>query len=71
MRWDATGYGGHAETAVAGPALTWYCAEGATHSGFQLYYLIANPNNSASTVRITYLRRAPAAPDRQGLRGWR
>ena len=62
MRWDATGYGGHTETAVTGPALTWYFAEGATHSGFQLYYLIANPNGTASTVRITYLRRAPAAP---------
>ena len=62
MRWNAAGYGGHTETAVAGPAPTWDFAEGATHSGFHLYYLIANPNDLASTVRITYLRRAPAAP---------
>jgi hypothetical protein len=60
MRWDATGYGGHTETAVTAPALAWYFAEGATHSGFQLYYLVANPNPVASAVRVTYLRRSPA-----------
>ena len=59
----SSGYGGHAETAVTGPAPTWYLAEGATHSGFELYYLVANPNpEMASTIRVTYLRRAPAAP---------
>jgi hypothetical protein len=40
MRWDrANGYGAHAEAAVAAPALEWYLAEGATHSGFDLFYL--------------------------------
>ena len=40
MTWDARGYGSHAETAVAAPTPTWYLAEGATHSGFQLFYLV-------------------------------
>ena len=48
-------YGAHAETAVAGPAATWYLAEGATHSGFDLYYLIQNPNGADVTVDIEFL----------------
>ena len=62
MRWDVSGYGGHAETALTGPSSAWYLAEGATHSGFELYYLVANPNPEIATIRVTYLRRAPAAP---------
>jgi hypothetical protein len=62
MTWDATGYGSHAETAVIAPAATWYLAEGATHSGFQLYYLIENPNDTPVDVQITYLRPAPLTP---------
>jgi autotransporter-associated beta strand protein len=60
MRWDASGYGSHAETSVPGPALTWYLAEGATHSGFNLFYLIQNPQPTAATVTVTYLRPSPA-----------
>ena len=48
MTWDATGYGSHAETAIAAPATTWYLAEGATHSGFDLFYLLQNPNATAA-----------------------
>lgn len=55
MSWDARGYGAHAESSVAGPASTWYLAEGATHSGFALYYLVQNPNNDAVTVDIEWL----------------
>ena len=55
MSWDATGYGGHAETSVGGPASTWYLAEGATHSGFDLYYLIQNPNTQAVVVEVEWL----------------
>lgn len=62
QKWDVTGYGGHAETAQAAPSTTWYLAEGATHSGFQLFYLVANPNAFTSVIRITYLRPSPAAP---------
>ncbi len=62
MEWDATGYGSHAETSVAAPALEWYLAEGATHSGFDLFYLIQNPNDAEATVTVRYLRPAPAPP---------
>lgn len=62
MTWDADAYGAHAETGIEAPATTWYLAEGATHSGFQLYYLIQNPNAAAAAVRVTYLLPAPAPP---------
>jgi Tol biopolymer transport system component len=62
MQWDASGYGAHAETAVADPGLTWYLAEGATHSDFSLFYLVQNPNATDVPVTVTYLRPPPAAP---------
>jgi hypothetical protein len=59
MSWSPTApYGAHAETAVASPALTWYLAEGATHSGFNLFYLLQNPNPAVSEVHVRYLRPA-------------
>lgn len=60
MRWDASGYGSHAERAINSPALTWYFAEGATHSGFELFYLVQNPDDQPATIEVTYLRPAPA-----------
>jgi hypothetical protein len=63
MSWDASGYGSHAETAVRTPALTWYLAEGATHSGFELFYLLQNPDAAReATVEVTFLRPAGATP---------
>jgi hypothetical protein len=56
MSWDARGYGAHAETAVAAPALTWFLAEGATHSAFNLFYLLQNPNAAEARVLVRYLR---------------
>jgi hypothetical protein len=57
MWWSATSaYGTHSERAIGAPALTWYLAEGATHSGFDLFYLLQNPNSSESQVRVRYLR---------------
>jgi hypothetical protein len=53
--WDASGYGGHAETAIESPSTTWYLAEGATHSGMDLFYLIQNPNPQIAKVQIRYL----------------
>lgn len=55
MTWGG-GYGSHSETAVAAPSTIWYLAEGATHSGFQLFYLLQNPANTPTTVRVRYLR---------------
>jgi hypothetical protein len=62
ITWDGTGYGSHAETAVAMPRTTWYFAEGATHSGLNLFYLIQNPNDAQAAVTVTYLRPAPLPP---------
>jgi hypothetical protein len=62
MTWDATTYGGHAETALEAPSTTWYLAEGATHGAFSLFYLLQNPNDTDATVTINYLRLAPQTP---------
>lgn len=62
MRWDTRGYGSHAETSIAAPALQWYLAEGATIGGFNLFYLIQNPNPETAQVEVTYLLPAPQAP---------
>lgn len=58
MSWDGVGYGSHSETAVAAPSLIWYLAEGATHGGFSLFYLLQNPASTPTTVRVRYLRTA-------------
>jgi Tol biopolymer transport system component len=60
MTWDSGAYGAHAETSVAAPSPIWYLAEGATHSGFDLFYLLQNPASTATTVRVRYLRTSGA-----------
>jgi hypothetical protein len=55
VSWDTTGYGGHAETGVEAPATVWYLAEGATHSGFDLFYLLQNPTDAAAQIEVRYL----------------
>jgi type 1 glutamine amidotransferase len=56
-------YGSHAETSVAGPATTWYFAEGATHGRFDLFYLIQNPSpTQKAIVTASYL-----PPDGQAI----
>jgi uncharacterized repeat protein (TIGR01451 family) len=63
MSWDSTGYGGHAERGTLTRATsTWYLAEGATHGAFDLFYLIQNPGDAATTVEVKFLRPAPKAP---------
>ena len=59
---DAQGriYGSHAETGVASPAPRWYLAEGATHSGFDLFYLLQNPSSAPVVVDVRFLR--PVGP---------
>lgn len=56
MRWEATYYGSHAETAVAEPSTKWYFAEGATSGPYQLFYLLQNPSEQPANVSIRYLR---------------
>lgn len=55
VTWGQESYGGHVERAIERPSTTWYLAEGATHSGFDLFYLVQNPNAQAATVRVSYL----------------
>jgi hypothetical protein len=62
MWWDASAYGSHAERAMDAPSTTWFVAEGATHGGFALFYLLQNPSLEPAHVTMTYLRPAPAAP---------
>lgn len=53
MTWDATGYGGHGGTSAA-PATRWLFAEG-SQGFFSTYVLLANDNDSATDVSITFL----------------
>lgn len=62
MTWTNRSYGSHAEGGVSAPATSWYLAEGATHSGFSLFYLLQNPSTSAAQVTVEFLRPAPNAP---------
>ncbi len=62
MTWDRRGYGSHSETGSAAPALRWYLAEGATHSGMSLFYLVQNPGDQSAEIAIDYLRPSPDAP---------
>lgn len=55
-------YGAHAEGDVAPPGTRWYFAEGATHPGFDLFYLVRNVEASPVAVTATYLRPAPLSP---------
>ncbi len=65
MSWNAAdGYGSHAETAAAAPSPIWYLAEGATHSGFDLFYLLQNPAATATPVRVRYLLPSGAPLDK-------
>ena len=64
MRWPpgANAYGSHADHALASASTTWYLAEGATHSGFELFYLIQNPGDAPARVEVEFLLPAPARP---------
>ncbi len=60
--WDGSAYGSHASEGAVKPSTTWFMAEGATHSGFKLFYLIGNPDALPADVEIRYLRPAPLPP---------
>jgi hypothetical protein len=53
---DGVPYGSHADSSVAEPSTRWFLAEGATHSGLDLFYLIENPADHACEFRVRYLR---------------
>jgi glucose/arabinose dehydrogenase len=57
MTWSRDSrFGSHGERAVTAPSTTWFLAEGATHSTFDTFYLIENPNDARAEVQVTYLR---------------
>lgn len=57
MWWSADApYGSHGEHGIEAPSTTWFFAEGATHSGFDLFYLLYNPSEQHASVRVRYLR---------------
>ena len=55
MTWDDSRYGSHAETGIVQPLTRWFLAEGATTAGFDLFYLVQNPNTTAASVTVRYL----------------
>ena len=58
VTWGAPGgvpYGSHAETASRGPATQWFLAEGTTVLGFQLFYLLQNPQPAPVTATVRFL----------------
>ncbi len=58
MTWGdvgATPYGSHAETAGGAPGMSWFLAEGTTVLGFQLFYLLQNPQPTATTATVRFL----------------
>lgn len=66
MTWDkGRGYGSHSESAVTAASRVWYFAEGSTNAGFQLFYLVQNPNDAPATVDFTFLLPAGAPVVRQ------
>ena len=49
------------ETSIAAPALRRYLAEGSTAAGFNLFYLLQNPNAAEAQVLVRYLRPSESA----------
>ena len=47
---------GHASAGVTAPSASWFFAEGATGSFFDLFILLANPNDQDASVEARYLR---------------
>ena len=55
MSWDGRRFGSHAETSLAAPSTTWFLAEGTTVLGFQLFYLLQNPQTVPATATVRFL----------------
>ena len=55
-------YGSHAGTGVEGPSTEWFFAEGATHLGFELFFLLQNPTSLTAQVQVRFLLAAGTPP---------
>ena len=51
-KWD----GGHVVMGAGSPEKTWYFAEGTTREGFDEYLAVQNPNGSAATMAVDFLK---------------
>ena len=49
------GPGSHGQGGLPAPATHWFLAEGATLTGFDLFYLVLNPGDLDADVRVRYL----------------
>ena len=54
---------GHESAGVTAPATEWFLAEGATGPFFELFVLLANPNDTPAEVRVDYLLLSGANAD--------
>lgn len=61
MFWGSGRYGGHTGKALARSRTEWFLAEGEA-SFFDTYILLANPNDAATDVLVTFLLEGGAAP---------
>ena len=69
---------GHESAGVTSPATEWFLAEGATGIFFDLFILIANPNDASATVDARYLlpdgsrvrRATPSPATADSTSGW-
>lgn len=55
MEWSGGSGDAHAEGSTSAAERRWFFAEGATHSGFRLFFLISNPGDMPATVGVDYL----------------
>jgi hypothetical protein len=58
MSWGSPGgvvYGSHAETATPSPSPTWFLTEGSTVLGFELFYLLQNPQPAVTHATVRFL----------------
>jgi hypothetical protein len=53
---------GHESAGVTAPSTEWFLAEGATGPFFELFILLANPNNTPAEVRVDYLQLSGVNP---------
>ena len=48
-------YGSHGETGTPSPSTTWFLAEGSTVLGFDLFYLLQNPQATTAHATVHFL----------------
>jgi hypothetical protein len=48
-------YGSHGETATPSPSATWFLTEGSTVQGFDLFYLLQNPQSTVTHTTVRFL----------------